>query len=100
MQPCLMARACVWPRRFIDGQAVVDVNPIVGRGVGRIDAERFDNVDPLQHTFDLRPAGAHIGRGRAALAGRDSPDDVDARDDGTEVARGPAHERENTARRE
>jgi hypothetical protein len=93
-------------RRFIDGQAVVDVMPIVGCCVSRIDAERFYNVDPLQHALNLGPAGqpqqdlaagAHIGHGRAALAGRDSPDDVDARDDRTKIARSPAHERDYAA---
>jgi hypothetical protein len=49
----LMARACVRPRRFIDGQAVLDVMPIVGRCIDRIDAKRFDGIDDLQHTLDL-----------------------------------------------
>jgi hypothetical protein len=35
----------------------VNVVPIIRRGVDRIDAERVDNIDHLQDTFDLRPAG-------------------------------------------
>jgi hypothetical protein len=65
MQPGLMARACVRPRRFIDGQAVMDVMPIVGRCVSRVDAERFDNVDPLQHAF-----GQPDSRNRMSPPGR------------------------------
>ena len=44
MQPGLMARPRVNPRHFIDGQAVMNVVPIVGCGIGRIDAERLDGV--------------------------------------------------------
>ncbi len=108
MKPRLMARTCVYPRGFIDRQTVVDVVPIVVRGVGRVDAERLDGVDQLQHPFDLGPTrqpqqdvatGPHVGHGRAALAGRDSPQDIDPRDDRAEVIRGPAHEREYVARR-
>jgi len=48
MKPGLMAQACARPRRFIDGQAIVDVMPIVGYYVGRIDVERFDSVETLR----------------------------------------------------
>ena len=80
--------------------------PIVGGGVGRIDAERLDGVGNLQHAFDLGPAGKpqqdvaagpHVGHGHAALTGRDSPQDIDARDDRAEIVRGPAHERKDAA---
>jgi hypothetical protein len=73
---------------------VVDVVPIVGGCVRRIDAERLDGVGNLQHAFDLGPArepqedvaaGPHIRHDRAALAGRDRPQNVDARDDSAEV---------------
>ena len=56
--------------------------PIVGRCIDRIDAKRFDGIDDLQQTLDLRPTGQpqqnvatrqHIGHGRAGPAGRDSP---------------------------
>jgi hypothetical protein len=35
----------------------MDVMPIVGCYVGRIDVERLDNIDQLQGPFDLRPTG-------------------------------------------
>jgi len=35
----------------------MNVVPIIGRCVGRIDAERLDGIDQLQDPFDLRPAG-------------------------------------------
>jgi hypothetical protein len=81
----------------------MNVMPIVGGGVGRIDVERLDRVCNLQHAFDVGPtgepqqdvaAGPHVGHRHAALTGRDCPDDVDARDDRAEIVRGPAHERE------
>jgi hypothetical protein len=34
----------------------VDVPPVVGRCVGRIEAERFHRVDRGKHALDLRPA--------------------------------------------
>jgi hypothetical protein len=53
MKPSLMARARVWPGGFIDGQAVVDVMPIVRCYVSRIDAERFHNVDSLKYAINI-----------------------------------------------
>jgi hypothetical protein len=43
----------------------MDVMPIVGRCVSRVDAERFDNVDPLQHAF-----GQPDSRNRMSPPGR------------------------------
>ena len=94
-----MLIARVRPRLVAGDQAVVDMPPMIGSGVGWIDAERFDGVDRLQHTFNLRPAGqaqenfaarAHEGHGRERLAGMDGAQNVDARDDGAEIVRGPA----------
>src|SRR5438105_1948939 len=108
MQPGLVARTCVRPRCFIDGQTVVDVLPIVERRVGRIDAEGFDAIDQVQHAFDFWPAGepqqdlaagSNVGHGRTTLVWRDGSQNVDARDEGAEVVRGPTHERKDTARR-
>ena len=56
-KPTLMARARVRPRRFIDGRAVMNGLPIIGRRVDRIDAERLNGIDELQHTLDLRTTG-------------------------------------------
>ena len=83
--------------------------PVIGSGVGGIDAERFDGVDRLQHALDLRPAGeaqedfaagAHIRDGREGFAGHDGAQDVDPRDDRAEVVRGPADIGKDAARRE
>jgi hypothetical protein len=77
MQPGLMTRTRINPRHFAHGEAVVDVVPIVGRCVGRVDAERLDGINNLQHAFDLGPtgqpqedvaAGPYIGHGCATLA--------------------------------
>jgi hypothetical protein len=51
-----MPAARVRARPVADGQAVVDVLPVVGRDVGGIDAERFDGLDRLEYLLDLRPA--------------------------------------------
>lgn len=45
----------------MNGQAVVNVMSMVGRDVGRIDAEDLDGIDQLQHAFDLWPAGQTPG---------------------------------------
>jgi hypothetical protein len=52
-----MARLRVNPRHFVGGKTIVDVAPIVGRCVRRVDAERLDGIDNLQHAFDLGPTG-------------------------------------------
>lgn len=39
-----------------DRQSVVNVAPVVRRGVRWIDAERFDLIDELKNPFDLGPA--------------------------------------------
>ena len=87
----------------------MDVLPIVGGGVCRVDAERLDGVDQLQHALDLGPASEpqqdvaawpDVRYGRAGSPGRDRPDDVDARDHRAVVVRHPAHERECVVRRE
>src|SRR3546814_7234429 len=75
-------------RRLTDGEAIVDVPPMVGRNVDRLDAARLDRVDKLEHALDLGPAigaqqdvaaGAHTRQGLAALACADGADDVEAR---------------------
>jgi hypothetical protein len=35
----------------------MNVVPMIGCYFRRIDAERFDSIDQLQHPFDLRPTG-------------------------------------------
>ena len=36
-----------------DRHTIVDMLPVLGGGIGRIDAERLDSVDRLQHSFDF-----------------------------------------------
>jgi hypothetical protein len=57
MEPGLVTGPGVWPRYFVDRQPVMNMVPIVVCGVGGIDAESFDDIDHLQNTFDLGPAG-------------------------------------------
>ena len=64
-----MAISAVRARHFAGGEAVVDVAPVIGAGIGGVDADLLDRIDRLQHALDLRPpglakvnltAGAHI----------------------------------------
>ena len=51
-----MARKRIGAGLFASRQAIVDVPPMVRRGVGGIDAGGFHHVDRLQNLIDLRPA--------------------------------------------
>jgi hypothetical protein len=93
-------------RGFIDRQAVVDVAPIVGRGISRIDVERLDSIDQLQHPFDLWPTGqsqenlpAWIDPGdrRIALPRCRGAQDVDTGLDRSKVVGCPAYEGKDAA---
>src|SRR6266852_6365341 len=94
---------------FANRQAVVDVLPVLWRRIGRIDAERLDGIDRLQHLFDLRPpgnaqqafaAGAHKRHRDVALARHDGAQDVDVRYDGSVVVPSPADEGKDVPGRE
>src|SRR5258708_28659110 len=107
MQPSLMPGLRIGSRLLADGQAIVDVLPVVGCGISWIDAERLDGVDRLQHLLDLGPpgnlqqtfaAGAHIGHGDVALARHDGAQDVDARYGSPVIVAGPADKGENAPR--
>jgi hypothetical protein len=65
---------------FIDGQAVMNVLPILWRSVSRMDAERLDAIDGLEDSLDLGPAReaqencsarTHIRDSRVTLAWSD-----------------------------
>ena len=65
----------------------MDVLPVIRRGVGRIDTQRFNGVDRLQHTFHLSPAihaqkavaaRSHERQCLIALAGGNRAHNVDA----------------------
>ena len=99
-----MLVAAIGTRLVSGAEAIVDVPPVIRRGVGRIDAERLDGVDRREHTLDLGPAadaqqnlaaGTDEGQRLIGLARRDRAHDVDARDDGAEVVRRPADEGED-----
>src|SRR6516164_1378379 len=106
MEPRLVTGPGVWPGCFVDRQSVVDVVPIIWCGVGRIDAERLDSIDQLQHPFNLRPtrqsqqtfaARRDPGDGRIALARRRRAQNIDAGKDCSKVVGRPTHECENAA---
>src|SRR5690349_13387150 len=56
LQPGPMPRSCVGARLLVDGETVMDMSPIVGCGVSRIDVERLHRIDDMQHALDLGPA--------------------------------------------
>ena len=101
-----MPAARVGPRLLTDEHAVVNVPPMLWRGIRRVDAECFDEIDRLQDFLDFRPAGdvqqtfparENMGHCRVALAWSDGAQDVDAREDGSVVIGGPANESEDAA---
>src|SRR5260370_39612016 len=107
MQPSLMSGVRVGSGLLAGGQAIVDVLPVVGCGISRIDAERLDGIDGLQQLLDLGPpgnlqqtfaAGAHIGHGDVALARHDGAQGVDARYGAPVIVAGPPDKGENAPR--
>jgi hypothetical protein len=55
-QPGIVLRTRIGPWFVPDGQAAVDMAPMVGSDVARFDADHFHGIDGLQHEIDLRPA--------------------------------------------
>src|SRR5262245_30928323 len=107
MEPRLVTRSGVWPGRFIDRQSVVNVMPMVGRGVGWINAKRIDGIDQLQHPLDRGPAGQSQqaftsrrdpGNGRITLTWRYGAQDIDPRQNGSKVIGRPTDEGKDAAR--
>ena len=47
----------VGSRPLAHGHAIVDMLPVLWSGIDRIDAERLDGIDGLQHLLDLGPSG-------------------------------------------
>ena len=52
-----MPAARVGSRLLADRQTVMDVMPMLRRGVSRIDTERLDGINRLEDFLDFRPAG-------------------------------------------
>ena len=82
-----MLLARIGTRFMAGGEAIVDVTPMIRRDLGRIDAERFDGVDKLQHPLNGRPAvdtqqdftaGPHEGQGLVGIARCNCANDVEA----------------------
>ena len=97
----------VGARCFTGRQTVVNVSPVIGRNIRRIDVPRLDRVDELKYAFDLRPSigaqqdvatGAHEWQGLAALAGTNGAYNVEPRKRSAVVVGGPANKGENTVR--
>jgi len=104
-----MPARAVGPRPLADRQAVMNMPPMLGCGIDRIDAERFDDIDCLQDLLDLRPAGetqealpagTYEGNGRVTLPVPNGAQNIDARDDGAVVVGYPANESKDTGWRE
>jgi len=96
-----MARFGIRSRVFVDGQAAMNVMPVIRRDISWIDAECLNGMGHLQHSLDLRPAGqaqqnltagCHIRNGRAALCRCDGAQDVDPRNDCPKVVGRPSDE--------
>lgn len=49
-----MARGAIRPKRRGSGELRVDVTPVIGRRIARVDTRRLDQVDLSQHRFDQR----------------------------------------------
>ena len=43
-------------RPLAGGEPVVDVPPVIGRNLSRIDTRGFDRIDDLKHSLHLGPA--------------------------------------------
>ena len=96
----------VGSRPLADRHTIVDMLPVLWGSIGRIDAERLDRIDGLQHPLDLGPPGnlqqtfasrAYIRHGDVALARRDGAQDIDARYGGSVLVPSPANEGEDAA---
>jgi hypothetical protein len=100
-----MPRGRVGPPLLAGAQPVLDVTPVVRRGVGRIDADRLDLIDCVQNATDVRPArdaekDSPPGRTKAGwnrARRRNCVQDVDAGNDLAEIIRRAANEGEGAA---
>ena len=103
-----MARWAVAARNFATGHAVLDVPPVVGRDIARVDASRLDRIDQAEDLRDLRPAmnaeqdisaRINLRHGCARFVSIDGADDVERRADGAVFVGSPADQSEHLARR-
>jgi hypothetical protein len=107
VQPRQVPRASVVPRRFVNGQTVVDVVPVVGCSIGWINAQCLNGIDELKSALDLWPARQaqqdpttrlDARDARTALAGRRRMQNIDPGQNGPKVAGCPANKCEHATR--
>jgi hypothetical protein len=55
LKPGAMLLAAVTPRGLAGEEKIVEITPMIGAGVGRIDGERLHGVDRLEDLLDLWP---------------------------------------------
>ena len=108
MQPSLMSAVRIGSRQFAGVETIVDVPPVLGRGVRRIDSECLNTIDCLKNLLDLRPtteveqalsARMHKWHGRVAFVLLNGAQDIDTRHDSAVVVGRPTHERKDAVRR-
>ena len=94
MQPSLMSAVRIGSWQVAGEETIVNVPPVLGRGVRRIDSECLNTVDCLKNLLDLRPttdveqaltARMHKRHGRVAFAWLNGAQDIDTRHDGAVV---------------
>lgn len=104
----MMMITTVSARRLANRDSVVDMTPVIGRSVLRIDADRLDRVDRFQGVLDLGPtgepeqdlaAGSHAGHRRDRLISANRAENVDPGDDRPVLVRRPADEGEDASGR-
>lgn len=101
-----MARGRIAARAFVRGKPVMDVPPMIGRDVARVDARRLDSVDQPEDLRDFGPAmnaEQHIAARidlwncGAGLARSNSMNDVERRTHRAIFIRHPADQTEHLA---
>ncbi len=94
MQPSLMSAVRIGSWQFTGEETIVDVPPVLGRGVRRIDSECLNPVDCLKDLLDFRPtteveqalsARMHKWHGRVAFVLLNGAQDIDTRHDSAVV---------------
>ena len=94
MQPSLMSTVRIGSWQFAGEETIVDVPPVLGRGVRRLDSECLNTVDCLKNLLDLRPtakveqalsARMHKWHGRVAFVLLNGAQDIDTRHYGAVV---------------
>ena len=72
-----MLLAAVTPRGLAGEETIVEITPMIGAGVGRIDGERLHGVDRLEDLLDLWPTPDTPAQGRRDVDGQVGSVDID-----------------------